>query len=400
MYEEMCGLYDNGQDLDIVRLVSALNKRQEGTGWASFVAQLVDSQCMERNLDEYVDTLLAYSRARQVQTLARRWAVYAGENPTMDSANGLIADLKHLQSGRCIAITPEQLKETHDAWVASGGEKPVLRTGIGPLDAMVRCQADHLWIIGARPKTGKTSLAVDLFARFAETGQGSGLFYSLEMAADRILRKFHHRVVPHQEYIERVGESRYRPVTIGDLLAEHSETLYSLPLKIVDNEHTVEGICASARHEIAQDPTIKYIAIDYVEMMTTANRSIQGSVEVINHALRSLVALKKELRIPIILISQLRRRGHDNRRGESMNDEPSMDEFKGSGLIEQSADVMLMLWEPAKTQAESLICGENYRKLALKIVQRDGANGVIDLQAYMPQSRFRTWRHGGMDAGD
>ena len=123
--------------------------------------------------------------------------------------------------------------------------------------------------------------------------------------------------------------------------------------------------------------------------MITSTEKFNGPVETINHALRSLVALKKEVKRPIILVAQLRRRS------EEFAGEPSMDELKGSGLIEQSADVILLLWEAPMTDAETQLCNGAYRKIKARLVQRDGPHGVLDLEYYAPQARFVDWRMTG-----
>lgn len=367
--------------LDIITLHDELDRMGAGVDACS-VAEFTDAVPTSANIQHYASIVRQMSLSRKLQRFGVTWADKVARAPEDDHLTPMLNQLKAFSAGGCGSKGFGDLKAVHEEWLAHGGGKPFLTTGLPILDEKVKCQADHLWVIGARPKTGKTSFVVDLLARFADK-QGAGLFYSLEMGADRIARKFAARLVPHEAYKRRLA-GHDGLLTVAELLRDHSQRLYDLPIRIIDDQHTIEGICSTARHEIARNPEIKFLAIDYVEMITSREK-LNGSVEIINHALRSLVALKKEIARPIFLISQLRRRS------EEFSGEPSMDELKGSGLIEQSADVILLLWEGALTQSERDKAGDVYRKIKAKLVQRDGPHGVLDFAYYPQQSRFTTW---------
>ncbi len=383
-YITMLQLWERQAPINVSTVMTEMNLNGLWkTSSLMYLSNAVDAIGSSASLEFYVDTVRQLSHSRELYRLVLKWAGKIITKPADRSHAELIArDLRTIKGAGDSSKTFSDLKGAYEEWL-SAGDKVYLQTHLEKLDDYVKCQQDYLWVIGARPKTGKTSFVVDLLSRFAATNQGGGLFYSLEMGADRIMRKFAARLVPHEAYRRRVS-GQDGLLTVSELLREHAEKLYEMPIKVIDDQHTIEDIVASARSEIARDPSIRYIAIDYVELIGTREK-LNGSVEIINHALRTLVALKAELGRPVFLISQLRRRGED------FSSEPSMDELKGSGLIEQSADVIILLWEGTMNQHERDRAGTCYRKINAKLVQRDGPHGVLEFAYYPQQSRFTTW---------
>lgn len=384
VFRAMCEMEDRKTPIDLVTVVQHL----DGTSVsASDVARLTDTSATSVTLGHHIDIVRRYSDARKVYRFGITWARRAASSPTSELIEEVAAASRALASRSGKALSMEDMREIHEEWLESDN-KPIFTTGIEAIDRYIKCQADYLWVIGARPKTGKTSLAIDLSARISGTGQGGGLFYSLEMSADRIMRKYNARLCPHSAWLRRArGEDGL--LTIPELLREHTEPLYKLPVRIIDTQSTIEGICASARHEVQQDPDIKYIVIDYMELIRTREK-ITNKVDRLDHALLALVALKKELKRPIFLISQLRRRDKNG------PEEPGDDELKGSGMIEQSADAIVLLWNGTLTDAERRLSEGVYRKVKAKIIQRDGPCGIVSLEYYPPQSKFGNWKFGGM----
>jgi replicative DNA helicase len=386
-FRALCEMNEEGVPIDLLSVVQRMeNDGRAGKVTAFDIAKMTDTSASTATLDYHINQVAAYSNARRVITLGANWMRRAQKSPSSDLVSSVFTDVKALSNRACKSLGMEDLRAAHEAWLEAGVDSAVLTTDIRQLDEKVKIQSDHLIVIGARPKTGKTALTIDLLARWSRS-QGAGLFYSLEMSADRIARRFAARLCDHGAWRRRVS-GQDGALSIRELLQDNAEKLYKMPIRIIDNQHDIEGICASIRHEIARDPSIKYIAIDYVEMITSKEK-FNGPVETINHALRSLVALKKEIKRPIILVAQLRRRS------EEFAGEPSMDELKGSGLIEQSADVILLLWEAPMTDAETQLCNGAYRKIKARLVQRDGPHGVLDLEYYAPQARFVDWRMTG-----
>lgn len=388
IYQAILNLCADQKPIDIISIYHEC--KGAGNITISLISDLDDCGLNE-NVEYYIDSIQKHARARRVIQDCYRWAETLAKDPTTDIAPQIVDAMSDMATTTQKGVQSfRDMMSEHDAWLNEGTKEACLTTLIDPLDDLIHCQEDYLWVIGARPKTGKTTFVIDLFARFAMSGQGTGLFFSLEMAAERIMRKFHTRIIPHKDYIQRKIDSKVHPVTMQDLLLEYRERLYDLPVKLVDSKHSIEEICAAARSECRADPSIKYIAIDYVEMISSTTAP-GGGIETINQALRSLVALKKELKVPIFLVSQLRRRGGDVGRYE----EPTMDELKGSGLIEQSADVMVLLWEDRMVDSERRMCSSRYRKIGAKIIQRDGATGVVHLLNYPQQSRYQAWPYKG-----
>lgn len=382
VYRVMLELQAHGAPIDLISVAN--NASQLGVANAhSLVAELIDTPAMQSSLEYHVDIVKRNSDARKVYGFCRKWISEAHAAPESDLISGLIADTSRLSNRRSGAITLSDMRHEHEAWLSGGDNHDFLVTGINHIDRLIRFQPDYLTIIGARPKVGKTSMVIDLAARFSRGGK-PGLIFSLEMASSRLLRKLNARLCPHQDYLQRARhEAGF--LTTFDLMSEHKEAAYSMPIRMIDSMHDIESIMSAVRSEKQQNPDLSYIAIDYVEMISTKAR-MNGPVETINHVMRSLVSLKKEVKVPIFLLSQLRRRN------DEFSAEPSMDELKGSGLIEQSADVMMLLWEEKLNAEEITTIGDTYKKIKVKVIQRDGPDGIVPLRYYPPQALFGEWR--------
>ena len=385
--EAVQSLCDSGTPVDLMTVADWLKKNlKESEATPAVVAELIDTPAIADTIQYHVDRVLAFKRSRELYRTIVHWSGEVKARPEEDLLPEVVSSISDIGlRGSGSAVTLDSLREKHHEWLVSGCDNPFIKTGIDSIDSLIKIESDYLVIIGARPKTGKTSVLIDLATRIAGTGQGSGLIFSLEMAPDRLLRRINSRVCPHQEFKRRkAGECGF--LTTHDLMAEYAEHAYKLPLKMMEGLTDVESICAAIRHEVASDPSIAFIGIDYIELIGTKKKA-NGPVETLNEVCKALVRLKKEVRRPIFLLSQLRRKG------EGSGAEPTMDELKGSGMIEQSADAMFLLWNGVMSDADIKLLGEDFKKIKVSVVQRDGPDGILTLRYYPPQSLFGDWVH-------
>lgn len=387
LYTAICAMAAERLPINLCSVYSYVADSDLDTS-ATAASECTSTGATSASIDFHINQVAAYSTARAVRAFGLNWSDRACRKPTGDHVPAMMAELKALNNRSCSGRSPADLLQEHRAWLEKG-DKACLETGLTHLDHLIKCLDDHLWVIAGRPKMGKTSFAVDLSYRIMANGYGRGLFYSLEMSAERILRKFHARLLDHKEYLRAVASHQID--ALPNLYLDSLEAYAKLPIDIVDDQHDIEGICASIRHECQRNPEISHIAIDYIEMIRTRER-VSGPVETINHCLQSLVALKKEIRRPIFLLAQLRRRGSDM----NASSPPSMDELKGSGLLEQSADVILMLHHMTEVDSVKRLCGDIYKPICAEVVQRDGPSGNLKFRAYPKQSLFEEWPEGGL----
>jgi replicative DNA helicase len=258
-----------------------------------------------------------------------------------------------------------------------------LSTGYPSLNEMTSgLQASDLVILAARPGMGKTSLALNIAHNAAREGRRVGVF-SLEMSREQLFLRMltgHARVDAHRLRTGRLGrEEMQRLMTAFGEMA-------SLPISIDDTAGTGVMEMRAKSRRLKMEQGLDLIVVDYLQLMRTRGRFENRNQE-ITEISRSLKELAKELRVPILALSQLSRapeqRGGDRR--------PQLSDLRESGAIEQDADLVMFIY-----REEVYKPTEENRGLAQLIIakQRNGPIGTINLVFLREYTRFEEgeWR--------
>lgn len=258
-------------------------------------------------------------------------------------------------------------------------------SGFPSLDAITMgWQPGNLIIIGARPSVGKTAFALNM-ARNAALDYGiPTAFFSLEMTdtelADRLIAgesgfpssKLKGKIDLNQDEWGRLEASLSTLVT-APLYIDETSALHI-------NEFRAKAI------RLHREKGIKIVFVDYLQLMeaTLANPGGSAQVQKITEISKQLKATAKELKIPIIALSQLNR--NPTLRPGS-NGEPQLSDLKDSGSIEQDADIVIFLHRPGM-----LGFGEDpeefYKTEILIKKNRAGELGCITTRFHGEQVRF------------
>lgn len=251
----------------------------------------------------------------------------------------------------------------------SDGDLTGVPTGFGPLDDLTGgWQPTDLIIVAARPSVGKSAFSLQSILHGTRPKGGvNGFMASLEMSGEQLAD----RAISHIGRINAVHIRRPKLMEEDewDRSAPAAQTLMEHSLFVDDSSGlSVEGISARAR-QLHSDNKLGLIAIDYLTYIDLPRK--ETTEQGIQHVTRSLKGLAKELRVPVILLSQLNRDG---------DDEPSLKHLRGSGAIEQDADVVIFLHRPDKNRRDVV-------KVKVE-KQRNGALGEFYLNAMMERQRF------------
>ncbi len=351
IYEAILDLDNAGQPVDFVTVLERLKENSrfdEATGkvYLTQLAQLVPSIS---NVSRYADIVrdkhdvrVLMSAARSILDDASEGA--AGSDMLLDAAEQRIYDIR--QGKRMTGLQPvrEVMLETFDRLDHLNSEDKDkyrgLPTGIRELDNMITgLNRSDLIILAARPGVGKTSFGLNIARHVAVTAKRKVAFFSLEMGKEQLSS----RLLSCEASVEGTK------LRTGDLdeadwtrLIEASDILNGAGLYLDDNPAvTVPEIKAKVRRLGGVD----LIIIDYLQLMSSA-RHIDNRVQEITEITRSLKIMAKELNVPVIAMSQLRRpteRAKDHR--------PGLSELRDSGSIEQDADIVIFLHREAYNAA-------------------------------------------------
>lgn len=272
------------------------------------------------------------------------------------------------------------------------GQRRGISTGIAGYDALTGgLQKGQLIYIGARPGVGKSALMTAMAMHIA-SHTGPVLACSLEMTAEELAM----RVAAHAGKIdlEHLAADRMTPedtCKVTQLLPLADR----LPLRIATACRTVRDVRREAGRMQAREGLCT-IFVDYAQLLQTdRSESLYADITRIS---RDLKLLAMDLNLPVVALSQFNRQSEQrDRSGRPIQAEPSMAEARGSGAIEQDANVFVVLHAPAEpSEGEALVMWalckrQNCDWLRMHVTKnRNGRTGYIDLMYDKPHVTFTT----------
>ena len=221
---------------------------------------------------------------------------------------------------------------------ASGSEIPGMATGFGDLDrTLTGFHPTELVLLAARPGMGKTSFALNILLHAGKFSKKAVVFFSLEMSREQLAT----RLLSSEAFLDnkklmtgRLNQDDWDKVTLAATALSHTS------IYIDDNPSlSVADMNAKCRRM----ENLGLVIIDYLQLMQSSGmgRSYSGEnrQQVVADISRALKIMAKELRVPVLCLSQL------SRANESRSDKrPMLSDLRESGAIEQDADVVMFLY--------------------------------------------------------
>lgn len=257
-----------------------------------------------------------------------------------------------------------------------------LSTGFRDLDeAIGGLRAPQLIVLAARPAMGKTGVLGAISLAVARANKRV-LFWSLEMARVEITRRIlaSESGVPVTDVLKkRLTSEQFAALT------EQTNRLFSLGLNlsIIDRSANVDDIVAGSMREHGRAP-LSLIVIDHLHKVSHTGRS-ESEERHLSEVTEKSKQLAKKLGVPVLLLCQLNR---DCEKRE--NKRPQLSDLRGSGAIEQDADVVLGLYRDEYYNPQSKDRG--FAELGV-LKQRDGSGGVVRLRFHGDTVRFTSVEH-------
>lgn len=321
-----------------------------------YLGRLVVQAAGRSQLREYATELADMSARRRLVGLAQDVMAWVNEAGTEVSAGELVDRAEKAlfeitakrTEGREVTISnavSDALASISAAY-ERGGQMAGVLTGLTDLDGLLGgLQPSDLIIIGGRPAMGKTAIVTTIAFNVAkervdahgEVGQGSHVhFFSQEMSAQQLaMRLMAERAEIASDAMRRgnVSEDQFREIIA------RSREVASASITIDETGGiTLASLAAKARRVKRKHDT-KLIVVDYLQLMSGANRSGDNRVQEITKLTMGLKALAKELDVPIVALSQLSRKVE-----ERSDKRPQLADLRESGSIEQDADVVMFIY--------------------------------------------------------
>ena len=260
-------------------------------------------------------------------------------------------------------------------------------TGFYDLDRMTAgFQAGDLIVLAARPSMGKTALAINIAENVALQEGLPVAVFSMEMGAAQLAV----RIVGS---IGRIDQSHLRTGKLTDeewpRLTEAIEKLRTISLHIDESAGlTSSELRANARRLARQCGQLGLIVVDYLQLMSGSASGDENRATELGEISRGLKMLAKELKCPVIALSQL------NRSVETRPDKrPMMSDLRESGAIEQDADIIMFIYRDEYYTKDA--CKEPGIAEVIIAKQRNGPTGVVKLAFLKPITKFENLASGG-----
>ena len=380
IFSAMITLFDRGEPLDLITVSNLLkdNNRFEAIGGPTYLATLTDIVPVAANLAYYAKIVREKAILRKlIQTsteIAGRCYEEQGDIDTLlDDVETTVFEISRAKSGQSyhslktvISDTFKYIEQLYDRKEHITG----VPTEYHDFDKMTAgLQRSDLIILAARPSMGKTALAVNMVQNAALLHKVPVAVFSLEMSKEQLGMRM-------LCSISRVDAQRLRTGFLKEQdwprLTRAVAQLSDAPIYIDDTPAiTVLEMRAKCRR-LKTEHNIGMVVVDYLQLMR-GKANTQSREQEISDISRSLKAMAKELRIPVLALSQL------NRSLESRpNKRPQLSDLRESGAIEQDADVIVFIYrDEVYNKAE-----DNPRKGIAEIIigkQRNGPTGTVEL---------------------
>ncbi|MBN1541881.1 replicative DNA helicase [candidate division KSB1 bacterium] len=372
-------LYQRNEPVDILTLASELQKNQElqAVGGEYYLTELVERIPSAANAENYCRIVLDRSLVRKLidVTTKVQQACYEGGATAvdlLDEAEKEIFSLAQKQERKDFIDIKSVLHDTMETYQGYHELKSGI-TGIGSgfrqLDQMLSgMQRSELIILAARPSMGKTALALNIAINAAKAGSAVGIF-SLEMSNIQLAMRLlcsEARINSHLARTGRLPDSEWMRLSMV------AGTLANIKVFIDDSPGLNIMEIRSKARRLAFEHNIELLVVDYLQLLHGVGRYESRQIEIASIS-QSLKSLAKELKIPVLALSQLSR-AVESRGGERR---PMLSDLRESGAIEQDADVVMFIYRPSAYGPVD----SDQENLAEIIVakQRNGPVGTVNL---------------------
>ena len=347
VFQQMMELGEAQQAIDLVTLTEQLHRRGEleAAGGAAYLAQLVDGVPRITNVDHYARIVKEKAVLRNVihaTHAIQQQALEAEEDADtiLDRAESSIFQLAEERVRAGFVGVKDLVRENFDRLsriLTEGKQVTGLDTGYDQLNNLTSgLQPSELIILAARPSMGKTALALNIAENVAVRHSQPVAIFSLEMSKESLLLRLlasHGRIDAHKFRTGRLSREDGRKMT------ESLARLAEAPLWIDDSgSSTVVEMGAKARR-LKRDKGVNLVIVDYMQLISARGRFSNRNEEVSSIS-RGLKGLAKELKVPVLVLSQLTRAPEREER------RPQLADLRESGAIEQDADVVIFIHRP------------------------------------------------------
>lgn len=396
IYNAMQELFNKSEPIDLVTLKNKLEAKGilEQVGGIKYIVELANNISTAANIKKYCEIVEQKSVLRRLIGASQSISAMSYEAPddvekVIDYAEKSIFDImqkRHTEDFSHIRdVLPQTFQKIEDIFNNKGMTTGV-PTGFVDLDLKTAgLQPSDLILIAARPSMGKTAFALNIVQNAAVKKGIPTAIFSLEMSAEQLTN----RMLSAEAHIDA------QKLRTGDLndddwlsIVRALGPLSEAPIYIDDTSGiNVNELRAKCR-KLKLEKGLGLIVIDYLQLMSgSSSRGNDNRQQEISEISRSLKALAREMKAPVIALSQL------SRACEARADHrPMLSDLRESGAIEQDADLVAFLYRDEYYNPDT-----DKKGIAEVIIakQRNGPTGTVDLMWLGKYTKFANIQQAG-----
>lgn len=394
IYQAMLELYQNHEPIDLLSLSDRLEEKGElkEVGGKSYLSTLAASVPTAAHVTNYAKIVSKKKILRDLISASYDIAKlgYREEeniDKLLDEAEKRIFSIAQRSFSQEFLALKDPLSEAFERidnlHKKKGSKLRGIPTGLTDLDNLLSgLQPSDFIILAARPRVGKTSLALDIARHVACEEKKGVCLFSIEMAIDQLADRLLAQQAGVNLWKMRTGNlsfsGEYNDFT---RIQEALGSLSDAPIFIDDSTTTSPLQMKAMARRLQAEHEVGLIIIDYLQLMTGSTFT-DNRVQEITEISRSLKALAREIKVPVIAISQLSRAVQ--RRSPPI---PRLSDLRESGSLEQDADVVMFIYREREDPPKTGLKNES-RIIVAK--HRNGPVGEIDVYFDESRASFRS----------
>lgn len=346
IFEAMEHLHRENKEIDVITLPDELKrmKKLDDVGGLEYVLNLPNLVGSAANIEYYANIVAEKALARNLISTCTELTTeaYDGQKETealLDDAERRILQLSDTKNrgdfasvGAVVEVTLDKITKLYENKAGLTG----LPTGFRDLDRMTSgLQPSDLILVAARPSMGKTAFTLNIAQNVGIRQHKTVAFFSLEMSQEQLVQRLLCQIAHIDSQKLRTGQLNSDEEWTR--LTDACDKLYESPIYIDDTPGISVAEMRSKARRLKSEHGLDLIIVDYLQLMQ--GRNAESRQQEISEISRSLKALARELKVPLIALSQL------SRSVESRQDKrPMLSDLRESGALEQDADIVSFLY--------------------------------------------------------
>jgi len=391
IYNGVLELFSKRSPIDILMLSNYLRENNEldKVGGNAYLTELINEVVTASHIVQYAVIVKQKSTLRKLIKAGQEITTLGfKENEEIDelieeaektifSVSRTFLKDKFVHIKDILAQTYEKISDLHDP--EAKDKYRGIPTGFKSLDNMLSgLQPSDLVVLAARPSMGKTALALNVAQNVSKVGKSVGII-SLEMSKEQLVERMFCSLLAVDSWKMRTGRLTEEDFArVGSIMDELNQSKIFI-------DDSVGGSIAELRakaRRLQSEHGLDLLIVDYLQLMSAGKggSSITNRVQEISEISRSFKSLARELRIPIIALSQLSRAVE-----QRPSKIPQLSDLRESGAIEQDADLVLMMYREDYYEEDTERAGVTDLYIRK---HRNGPIGKIELMFKKEQMRF------------